>query len=232
MRKTVFIVIIMGAAFGALFAQTGTDPGAAVAITAQQRLKEVSVSKMEDAGFWYGVFPADNGIVEIQAFTGGSDDKVAIEDEEASGIDEPDEKVVGMKVSFYHRGIVNFTLKPIRPLPIEGLAKTISVWVAGRNADHRLEMLISDQTGNVAVLPMGKLNFAGWKKITVTIPPHIKQVNYPHSNAMGIFIEGLNVQCDLDQTYGRYYIYFDDIRAVTDLFAEESRDFDDMMDGW
>jgi len=232
MRNTFFVVIILGAAFGSVFAQTGADSGATVAATAQQKLKEISVSKMEDAGFWYGAFPADNGIVEIRSFEGGSQDKVAIEDEEASGIDEPDERVVGMKVSFYRRGIVSFTLKPIRPLPIEGLAKTISVWVAGRNANHQLEMLISDQSGNVAVLPMGKLNFAGWKKVTVTIPPHIKQVNYPHSNTMGIYIEGLNIKCDIDQTYGRYYIYFDDMRAVTDLFSEESRDLDDMMDGW
>ncbi|MDR2259242.1 MAG: flagellar filament protein FlaA, partial [Treponema sp.] len=29
-----------------------------------------------------------------------------------------------------------------------------------------------------------------------------------------------------------YYIYFDDLRAVTDLFAEDNRDADDMSDAW
>jgi hypothetical protein len=34
------------------------------------------------------------------------------------------------------------------------------------------------------------------------------------------------------ETYGSYYIYFDDLRAVTDLFAENNRDVDDMADAW
>ena len=49
---------------------------------------------------------------------------------------------------------------------------------------------------------------------------------------MGIMIEGFNIQCEIDETYGTYYIYFDDLRAVTDLFAEENRDIDDMNDSW
>ena len=31
---------------------------------------------------------------------------------------------------------------------------------------------------------------------------------------------------------GLVHIYFDDLRAVTDLFAEDSRDVDDIMDVW
>jgi hypothetical protein len=187
---------------------------------------------MEDAGFWYGVFPADNGILEIRSFPGGPEGKEAIPDEEANGIAEPDENVVGAKVSFYRRGVIDFTIKPIRPIPIEGITKTISVWVAGRNANHYMELLVSDHFGHDAVIPMGKLNFSGWKKLTVTIPPQIIQRNYHYNDKMGLSIQGFNVKCDIDETYGRYYIYFDDIRAVTDLFAEESRDTDDMMDAW
>lgn len=229
-----FIIAAVGAslAFSALYAQTETDPGATGVVSAQQRLKEISVSKMEEAGFWYGVFAADNGIIEVREFPGGPEAKEVIEDEEQFGIAEPDDNVVGAKVSFYRRGVIDFTLKPIRPLPIEGITKTISVWVAGRNTEHRLELLVSDHFGNDAVIPMGKLNFSGWKKMTVTIPPNIKQRDYHYNNRMGISIDGFNIKCNIDETYGRYYIYFDDVRAVTDLFAEESRDADDMMDAW
>ena len=232
MKKILFVAVIMICAVGVLTAQTEIDPASTGAVTAQQKLKEISISKMEDAGFWYGIFPADNGIMEIRAFPGGPQGKEPIEDEEAFGIAETDENVVGAKVSFYRRGVIDFTVKPIRPLPIEGITKTISIWVAGRNANHRLELLVSDHFGNNAIIPMGKLNFSGWKKLTVTIPPHIKQRDYHYTDRMGIAIDGFNVKCDIDETYGRYYIYFDDIRAVTDLFAEESRDADDMMDAW
>jgi hypothetical protein len=34
------------------------------------------------------------------------------------------------------------------------------------------------------------------------------------------------------EAQGAYYIYLDDLRAVTDLFAENNRDPDDMSDGW
>jgi hypothetical protein len=34
------------------------------------------------------------------------------------------------------------------------------------------------------------------------------------------------------ESYGTYYVYFDGLRAVTDLFAETYRDLDDMTDGW
>ncbi len=232
MKKIFLTVLLTALAFTGVFAQEETDPEATGQVTAQQKLKEISVSKMEDAGFWYGVFPADNGIIEIRNFPGGSQDKEPIADEEEYGLAEPDENVVGAKVSFYRRGVIDFTLKPIRPLPIEGITKTISVWVAGRNTNHQLELLVSDHFGNSAVSPMGKLNFSGWKKMTVTIPPNIKQRDYHYNDRMGLSIEGFNVKCNIDETYGRYYIYFDDIRAVTDLFAEESRDSDDMMDAW
>lgn len=232
MKKVIFVSLVLCLSLAGLFAQSETDPASTGAVTAQQKLKEISVSKMEDAGFWYGVFPADNGFIEVRSFPGGPEDKEVIEDEETYGLAEADVNVVGSKVSFYRRGVIDFTIKPIRPLPIEGITKTVSIWVAGRNNNHRLELLVSDHFGNDAVIPMGKLNFSGWKKLTVTIPPHIKQRDYHYSDRMGLSIDGFNVRCDIDETYGRYYIYFDDIRAVTDLFAEESRDTDDMMDAW
>jgi hypothetical protein len=34
------------------------------------------------------------------------------------------------------------------------------------------------------------------------------------------------------EAYGSYYIYFDDLRAVTDLFAEDIKDADDPSDMW
>ena len=232
MKRIIISVLILTLAFTALYAQTETNPADTGVVSAQQKLKEISVSKMEDAGFWYGVFPSDNGIIEIRSFPGGSLEKEAIPDEEANGIAEPDVNVVGAKVSFYRRGVMDFTLKPIRPIPIEGITKTVSVWVAGRNTNHTMELLITDHFGNSAVIPMGKLNFSGWKKLTVTIPPNVVQRNYHYTDKMGISIVGFNIKCDIDETYGTYYIYFDDIRAVTDLFAEESRDRDDMMDAW
>ncbi|MDC7240763.1 MAG: flagellar filament outer layer protein FlaA [Spirochaetales bacterium] len=235
MKKTILLSLVLTIALsGALFAQDAGDPNPEqIGITsAQQKLKEISVSKMEDAGLWYGLMPGDEGIIQLRRFEGSPLDKEPIPDEEAAGIAEPDEYVLGAKVTFYRRGMSTFAIRPVRPLPIEGITKTISVWVAGRNTNHVLQLEISDHFGNTAFINMGKLNFVGWKKITVSVPPSIIQRDYHYNNKMGITIDGFNILCDLDETYGSYYIYLDDIRAVTDLFAEESRDEDDMLDGW
>ncbi len=243
MKKIALITLILTAFTVGLFAQTGTeaDPTKTGIVTAENAFQEISVSKMEDAGFWYGIFPADNGIIQVRDFPGGPKafdevenplGKKAVPEEEANGILESDERVVGAKVSFYRRGVIDFTIKPIRPLPVEGITKMVSVWVAGRNTEHRLELLVSDHFGNDAVIPMGKLNFSGWKKLTVTIPPQIKQRDYHYNDRMGLSIDGFNVKCNIDETYGRYYLYLDDLRATTDLYSEESRDADDMSDAW
>ncbi len=232
MKKFIATVIVLTLVLSAGFAQNEINPEQIGKLTAQQKLKEISVSKMEDTGLWYGIIPADHGFMSLRTFFGGSNNKEVIEDEQQFGLGEKDERVVGAKIEFYHRGAITFSLKPTRPLPIEGITKTISVWVAGRNTEHKLELTLADQFGNHAVIPMGKLNFSGWKKLTVTVPVSLKQRDYHYNDRMGVSITGFNIVCNVAETYGKYYIYFDDIRAVTDLFAEESRDSDDMIDAW
>lgn len=241
MLKKTFLLCLLILVPALLMAQVGPDPTRTGVSLAQQELKEISVSKFEHPGFWYSLFPADDGICLVRGFPGNPLDKEPIQDEIDAGIVEVDQDgviisgdnyVLGAKVYFYRRGVINFSVKPVRPIPIQGISKTLSVWVAGRNTDHRLEAVISDHFGNAAIIDMGKLNFTGWKKLTVSIPPSIKQRDYHYSNMMGITFDGFNIKCAIDETYGTYYIYFDDLRVVTDLFSENSRDLDDMLDSW
>jgi hypothetical protein len=200
--------------------------------SAQQKLKEVSISKFEDAGFWYPAMAMDQGIAKLRRFEGGPADKEPIPEEAELGISEEDNYVLGMKVMYFFRGDKTFAIYPVRPLPIEGICKTVSVWVVGRNFNHTLKLIVSDYFGNRAEITMGKLNFSGWKKMTVAIPPHLKQRDFHHSGKIGIKVLGFKIETDPAESYGTYYIYFDDLRAVTDLYPEEARDPDDMVDAW
>ena len=203
----------------------------------QQQLKEVSVDKFEQDGFWYATMSTDEGYITSRLFSGGPSGKEQIPDE--NDLDIPDNYVLGARVDYLRRGYNSFTLRPIRPIPIEGVTKTVSVWVVGRNFEHDLKLLIQDFYGRNYEIYMGKLNFQGWKKMTVAIPPQspdgvngVIQRSYHYNNQMGIRITGFRIECDPMEAYGNYYIYFDDLRAITDLFAENDRDEDDMMDGW
>ncbi|GHT97989.1 flagellar filament protein FlaA [Spirochaetia bacterium] len=225
---------------GFLFAQNeigGADAGLIGIDSAQQQLKEISIDKFEQEGFWRSFMSSDTGYTVTRLFEGGPTGKEAIPDEADQNV--PDQYVLGTRVDFLRRGYTSFTIYPTRPIPIEGITKTISVWVAGRNYNHELKILIQDFFGRPFELYMGKLNFQGWKKLTVGVPPQaedgqngIVQRNYHYNNQMGIKIVGFRIDCDPLEAFGSYYVYFDDLRAVTDLFAENSRDEDDMVDSW
>lgn len=234
----VFVFLLIG---GFLFAQEQENedqpvgepnPNAIGVDSAQQNLQEISVNKFEDTGFWNVYMASDQGVTAMRRFPGGPMDKEPIEGEEAAGIEEQDENVLGLKVEYFFRGHKNIVITPARPLPIEGICKTISVWVVGRNFNHELSIIVSDYFGKVTYLRMGKLNFSGWKKLTVAIPPRIKQNDYHYNSKNGVKFLGFRIETDPAESYGQYYLYLDDLRAVTDLFPEQSRDEDDMIDSW
>ena len=234
--KTLTIILIISVVVaGGVFAQSSVgeaDPSQIGVDTAQQELKEISISKFEDAGMWTSQMPRDAGITSIRKIKGSPLDKEPLPGEEEAGIQEADDYVLGTRVNFYKRSVTSFAVLPSNPMPVEGICKTVSVWVIGRNTDHMLKLLIKDHFGNRAEVTMGKLNFSGWKKMTVAIPTHIIQKDYHYVNRMGIEILGFKVDCDPEEAYGSYYIYFDDLRATTDLFSENNRDVDDIADVW
>jgi hypothetical protein len=235
-RLTMVLLAISVLAGSPLFAQAVTagepNPAEIGKDQAQQLLKEVSISKFEDAAFWYAAMPLDMGVAAVKRLEGSPQGKKPIAEEAALGIKEEDKFVLGTKVSFFRRGASYFSIHPLNPIPVEGIVKTISVWVVGRNYNHVLKLMFDDYRGQAQELTIGTLNFIGWKKMTVAIPPSILQTEYHYTYRSGIRITGLKVECDPMDAYGTFYIYFDDLRSVTDLFGESKRDADDMSDGW
>jgi hypothetical protein len=227
-----FIVALSGPAFAQSVVAGAPNPADIGKDQAQQLLKEVSVSKFEDAAFWETAMPLDMGVVAGKRLNGSPTGKQPIPEETSLGIKEEDKYVLGVKVSFFHRGDSFFAIHPATPLAVEGIVKTISVWVVGRNFNHTLKVIFEDYAGQQKELTMGTLNFVGWKKLTVAIPPSIVQSEFHYAYKTGIRITGFEVDTDPLDSYGVYYLYLDDLRAVTDLFGESKRDVDDMSDGW
>lgn len=220
---------------GAVFGQFGEDinPEDLGQDVAQQRLQEVSVTKFEDSGMFRVRMSSDYGLTEYRRFEGSPAEKEPIEVEQNIGFEaESDRFVLGARADFYRRGTPTLTIEPTRPIAIPGLVKTMSVWVVGRNANHELYLMVEDIRGNVNRIRVGELNFTGWRRMNVAIPPSIVQQDDRASDRTGLRFLGFSIEPDMLQTYGSYYIYFDDLRAVTDLFGEELRDPDDMADGW
>lgn len=245
MKKLIFVAFVALLAFGLFGQQRAEDYAVDVPVPDQYSitsadvvLKEISIDKFETEGSWNSAISSDEGYIRSRLFEGSPRAKRPIPDEE--GLNISDNSVLGTKVEFYRRGHNTFTVTAARPLPIEGVGKTVSVWVVGRNFNHRLNLLLRDYQGRDFELYMGKLNHSGWKQMSVSIPPQhpngkngIIQTNYHYGNrSTGLRIIGFRIDCDPEDAYGSYFIYFDDLRVVADIYDLQYRDEDDMLDSW
>jgi hypothetical protein len=240
MKKLIIATVLAVAACGMMFAQNSNidepNPENVGNDSAMEALREVSVDKFEREGSWKVHMSPDYGVITARLFDGSPAMKEPLEeDKDKTG---EDVQVLGVKVEFFKRGVNSFYVMSERPLPIEGVTKTISLWVCGRNQDHDLYILVQDYFGNNFELYMGNLGFSGWKKLTAVVPPSydgvhgIVQHSAYYGDRPGLRIIGFKVDCDPMLARGSYYMYFDDLRAVTDLYDMQNHDEDDMADNW
>lgn len=240
MKKYLFIIAALSVSAAALFAQNSIvdepNPETVGNYSAMQALREVSLDKFEREGSWAVKMSPDFGVISSRLFTGAPAMKETLPEDE--GNEDADTKVLGVKAEFFRRGINSFFITSQRPIPVEGVAKTISVWVCGRNQSHELYLLVEDYFGRSYELFMGSLAFSGWKKLTCVVPPSsdgehgIVQSSVYYGDRPGLRIIGFRVNCDPMHSRGSYYMYLDDLRAVTDLYDLENHDEDDMSDNW
>lgn len=64
--------------------------------------------------------------------------------------------------------------KPIE-VPLPGRVKMIDMWVWSGNFNYYLEAYVRDYRGVVYTIPMGDLNFVGWKNLRISIPDNVPQ---------------------------------------------------------
>jgi hypothetical protein len=196
--------------------------------TAGKLLADIPITHFEDADTWNSVMPIDQGIIVNMKRRGRP---LEIPDVDPNDGTEND-YVLGVRVAYTQRGYAFFMLRPSRPIKVPGITKAVTAWVCGRSFQHRLYAHVLDYEGNEMIIDMGLLDFVGWQKISIPIPASIKQHNYHDTDWRGISFAGFSVATDPADSYGVYYLYIDELRAVTDIYSEEHRDEDDMEDGW
>ena len=243
MKKIIFTALTIFLAAGLAFAQADSqgnssladpNPNNVGADSAASALREVSLEKFERDGAWNIHISPDAGIANIRLFEGSPAAKQPLEGEE----EQTDTHALGCKIQFFRRGINSIYITAVRPIPIEGITKTVSVWIAGRNQNHDIYLLVQDYFGHDFELYLGNLGFSGWKRLSTAVPPSedgehgIVQSSAYHGDRPGLRIRGFRIDCNPVLARGTYFVYFDDLRAVTDLYDMENRDEDDMVDNW
>ena len=111
-------------------AQQESDPSAIT--TANSQITEVRLDGFEDASFWKVAMPLEQGVISRQSRVGRPSDISSDawnERDERYGIPNvyAKEKVLGVKVEYMKRGHHWFSLKPQKPIMIEGILNFLAI---------------------------------------------------------------------------------------------------------
>lgn len=212
-EPTVIDQIWEGQPINANAGQVGSD----VAVADPTKLQEVQVSTMNDPSAWVGQMRRNDGLITVRSFEGGAADKEPLNGEESESDEQ--NRILGTRIQFLRRSLSQFTIKAVNPIPIQGVTKTISVWVAGRNTQHTLSIVIRDYEGRRHELVLGQLDFSGWKQLSVSIPENVVQNDPNYGHIAGITFEEFIVHADLLESRGTFFLWLDDVRALVDMFA-------------
>jgi hypothetical protein len=127
-------------------------------------------------------------------------------------------------------------------IPLPGRIKMIDMWVWSANYDYYLEAYVRDYKGIVYTIPMGDLNFVGWKNLRINIPESIPQARKYVPRREGLSLVKFRIwtrpteivaqmtndpkATDMDKAVK---FYFSNIKVLTDTF-ETLYDGDNLAD--
>lgn len=124
--------------------------------------------------------------------------------------------ILGVKGYIKDRGFDRIEVRPPHEYIIRGIARQISVWALGRDFRHTLYVKLEDYKGNIHKLRMARLNYLGWRKLTLTVPGWLPQSTKYSMIDKHLSFVSLFVESDPHETRGQFYFYVDDLRVKVD----------------
>jgi len=134
-----------------------------------------------------------------------------------NGITHKNEFVLGVKTYFMDRGFDRVEVFPPNEYIIRGKAKEIKVWVLGRKFRHTLFVKLRDFRGNLYKIKIGRLDFWGWKELSVIVPGWLPQSASYAMLDKNLHFVSFFVESDTFEVPGTFYFYLDNFRVITDL---------------
>jgi TonB family protein len=130
-------------------------------------------------------------------------------------------RALGLKVVFLKRSPSSVLLSPARPILVDPRCIMLSVRALGRNFPHELSVVVLDYYGQAFELPLGRLDFTGWKTLKAYVPRFdpatgagIVQDDPHYTRPAGLRIAGLKIAFEPEDAYGSFFAYFTDIEAT------------------
>lgn len=167
-HMAVFLAILSLAflnAYGQEKAATPTKPaGPEKMATSDHLYSEIVIEDFETTAY------SDKDIVYTK--TGEQQAGISARDEYPAPV-QNSKKYLGVKM--YGKMGDSITITPPKKLIIEKYCKSISVWAYGKNFSGELSLFLVDADGKNHRIPVGQLNYLGWRKLTVTLKDDVAQ---------------------------------------------------------
>lgn len=201
-----------------------TDPEAeSVGAThaADEVLRTILIDDFEVPQGWIPSIPLDFGISKI-LYRDGAPKEIASDN---------NKYVLGVKTVFFRRNFGWMSIDRPYPVALRNVVKSFSLWVVGRNFNHKLFIKIRDIMGNRMRIPAGAMRWQGWKKLIVPVTDPVIQFDYK-INRRGLDLLGFHIAFEAEDIVPTepYYIYFDYLTATMNFVQTQAED--DMIDSW
>lgn len=139
--------------------------------------------------------------------------------------------ILGVKTHFEDRGFDRVEIAPPHEYVIKGKARQFSIWVLGRKFRHSLWIKVRDYRGKVHKLRMGRLDFFGWRRFTVTVPGWLPQSTRYSLLDKNLHFVSLFVVSDHHEVGGTFYFYVDNLKVLIDR-SEQNYPGSEIKDNW
>lgn len=134
-----------------------------------------------------------------------------------NGINHKSEFVLGVKTYYLDRGFDRVEVFPPNEYIVRGKAKELKVWALGRKFRHTLFVKLRDYKGNIHKIKIGRLDFWGWKEMSVIIPGWLPQSASYAMLDKNLHFVSFFVESDTYEQPGTFYFYLDNFRIITDM---------------
>lgn len=129
---------------------------------------------------------------------------------------------LGVRAQFKKKGYNTIEIYPgnaegYDPIVVNGVCTEIDIWVWGAGYNYELAVCVRDFNGISYTLPMGKLNFIGWKNLKVKVPSYIRQETAQIPANRYLEIVKFVVTTTPKERVDDFFIYFDEMTVSTDL---------------
>jgi hypothetical protein len=209
-------------------AETKAPAAAASTQGAQKQptgLVEDWMSDFEACEDWRAVSTSPLGDTKIRKIPGkprpvddqGNAVETPNETTDDSGITHKNDNVIGIKSYVIERGYDRVEVLPPNEYIIRGKAKELKVWALGRKIRHTLFVKFRDYRGKLHKIKIGRLDFWGWRELSVNIPGWIPQSPTYAMLDKNLHFVSFFVESDRFEGAGTYYVYLDNFRIISDM---------------